>query len=187
MRAALRSGGFYAARVRLTAMLRLATLGAVCASVAACGAPAPRLALFPDSVPPKPHGSPGGTTMALFVDSARVRGLGEVLVDAQGHTLYAFTRDRRRFVTCAGPCATVWLPALLSATQIPVARGRVRNRLLSSFTNPTHGSVVSYDDYPLYAFTGDRARGLARGQGRFQFGGRWWAVSVTGRLVRRRS
>jgi predicted lipoprotein with Yx(FWY)xxD motif len=172
--------------VRLTAIVRLGALGAVCATAAACGAPTPRLALFPDSVPRKPHGSPGGTATALFIDDARVPGFGDVLVDEQGHTLYAFTRDRRRFVTCAGPCATVWLPALLAATQVPVARGRVRTRLLSSFTNPTHGSVASYDDYPLYAFAGDRAAGQARGQGRFQFGGRWWVVSVAGTLVRRR-
>ena len=154
-----------------------------CACLAGCGAPTPRLAPFPDVVPPKPRGSPGGTATELFVSSARVRGLGVVLVDAQRRTLYGFTRDRRQLVTCAGPCARVWLPALLSASQVPVARGGVRARLLSSFTNPTHGSVVAYADHPLYAFTGDRAPGVARGEGRFQFGGRWFAVSLAGRLV----
>ena len=48
-------------------------------------------------------------------------GLGKVLVDGRGHTLYLFAKDRRGKSSCTGKCAGFWppLPRLLQ-TGLPL-------------------------------------------------------------------
>src|SRR5437764_10509512 len=48
--------------------------------------------------------------------STRSTSLGSVLVDARGHTLYAFDLDRGTTSSCTGSCASLW-PAFLTATK----------------------------------------------------------------------
>src|SRR4051794_31120343 len=46
----------------------------------------------------------------------------QILVNAQGMTLYLFTSDKKNQSTCTGQCATYWPPVLLpSGTQAPSA------------------------------------------------------------------
>ena len=50
--------------------------------------------------------------------------LGKVLVDARGHTLYLFEKDKKGMSLCNGACAAYW-PAILSAAK-PRAGAGVR-------------------------------------------------------------
>src|SRR5580765_2970478 len=49
------------------------------------------------------------------VVSSATSGLGRILVDRRGHTLYLFEKDAMGKSTCTGTCAVYWPPALTSA------------------------------------------------------------------------
>jgi hypothetical protein len=42
---------------------------------------------------------------------------------------------------------------------------------------------VTYNGHPLYTFALDRLAGQVKGEGLFEFGARWYAVSASGRAV----
>jgi predicted lipoprotein with Yx(FWY)xxD motif len=47
--------------------------------------------------------------------------LGRILVDAGGHTLYLFEKDKGARSACAGTCATYWPPLLAQGKSRSVA------------------------------------------------------------------
>ena len=53
--------------------------------------------------------------------------LGNILVDAQGRTLYAFTNDKNGVSTCEGACADAWPSVAANGVTMPapVKRGAV--------------------------------------------------------------
>jgi predicted lipoprotein with Yx(FWY)xxD motif len=91
------------------------------------------------------------------VDSASVGGLGTVLVDSQGRTLYLFQKDSSGKSACLGACATAWPPLRASG-------------------KPTVGSA-------LYTFAGDQSAGQVTGQGSTAFGGSWFVLNTSGNQV----
>jgi predicted lipoprotein with Yx(FWY)xxD motif len=42
---------------------------------------------------------------------------------------------------------------------------------------------VTYAGHPLYYYVGDRKAGDVRGQGLNQFGGKWYALRPSGRVI----
>ena len=80
-------------------------------------------AAFGDTSSASPLRASKGALVAL-----RKTALGKVLVDARGHTLYLFKKDKRGRSACYGACATYW-PPLLSPAK-PRA-GKRRARLLA--------------------------------------------------------
>jgi len=86
--------------------------------------------------------SGGGVT----VSTASVKGLGTVLVDSKGDTLYLFLPDKHAKVTCTGACATVWPPLKLPAGErLQFLAGQYIDILLKegkrrsfSLANPPH-------------------------------------------------
>ncbi len=123
-------------------------------------------------------------TMSTLVTTRTISGLGTVLVNAQGRTLYAFTRDQHQRVTCTGSCAAIWLAQKLSTGQKPNAGGAARAGLLGSDKNPAGGNVITYAKWPLYTYTGDTGAGTANGEGLNLNGGRWYVVSPSGMLIK---
>jgi predicted lipoprotein with Yx(FWY)xxD motif len=105
--------------------------------------------------------------------------LGETLVDAEGRTLYAFTKDRGGVSTCYGDCAVTW-PAL-TLEGAPAAGAGVEASLLGAVKRKDGTSQVTYKDKPLYYFSGDQQPGDTNGQG---VGGSWFVVAPNGALVR---
>ena len=115
-----------------------------------------------------------GTTVAVAS-----RSLGDILVDAEGRTLYAFTKDQGDQSACSGQCADNW-PALTG----PATAGTdVQASLLSSAVQADGSSQVTYGGKPLYYFAGDKAPGDTKGQG---LNGVWWVVKGDGSLVQSR-
>ena len=49
------------------------------------------------------------------VVSTATTSLGRVLVDAHGHTLYLFGKDKNGKSACSGACATAWPPLIATA------------------------------------------------------------------------
>ena len=108
----------------------------------------------------------------------RSTGLGPVLVDARGLTLYLYTPDGTGASTCYGGCATAWPPLLAHGT--PVAGKGLKGSLLGT-TKRTDGTLqVTYAGHPLYLFAKDVKPGDTTGQA---VGGVWYALSATGAKV----
>ena len=151
-------------QVRLFAVALVAALGLVAAGIA--GASASRTA--------------GSQT----VKTRNVKGLGVVLVNSKGRTLYAFMPDKQRRVTCTGSCAHYWPPLKWKGSGKPTAGGSAKSKFLGSDKDPAGGKVVTYNKWPLYTYIGDTAAGQATGQGLDASGGKWYVISPSGKLVK---
>ncbi len=92
------------------AVLTLAACGAATASVGNNGGGA-----TPTVAPstPSPQTTPAPVAAVRTVS---VNGLGTVLADAQGRTLYYFVPERGGKVACLGQCASIWLPVPAPST-----------------------------------------------------------------------
>jgi predicted lipoprotein with Yx(FWY)xxD motif len=117
------------------------------------------------------------------ISSATIAGLGPVLVNAQGRTLYVFTPDHAKKVTCVSSCAAVWPPASLPSGQKPVAVGSVKQSLLGSDPDTAGGRAITYAGWPLYTYVADSAPGQVRGQALNLNGGLWYVISPSGKVI----
>ena len=105
--------------------------------------------------------------------------LGQILVDQNGRTLYAFTNDKGGASNCTGQCIATW-PALVSRQ--PAQPGPGVNRLLLAETTRAEGTTqATYGAWPLYYYAGDIGPGDVDGQG---VDGVWFVVGADGKLIR---
>lgn len=118
------------------------------------------------------------------VSSRSVSGLGKILVDSKGRTLYMFAPDKRKKVTCHAVCAKIWPPLFVPAGAKLVAAGGVKQALLKSDKDSTGGRVATYNGWPLYLYLGDRKAGDAAGQAVNMNGGLWYVMSVSGAVLK---
>ena len=125
--------------------------------------------------------SSSSSSSSATVRTGSVPGLGTVLVNSAGRTLYLFTTDKQSTPTCAGGCAVAW-PAL-TTTGTPTAGPGVRASLLGTVQGADGTTQVTYNHWPLYTFAGDAAVGEARGQGNLTDGGDWWVLDTAGSAV----
>lgn len=128
-------------------------------------------------------GSAAPTTGGVKISSATIPGLGSVLVNAQGRTLYIFAPDKDKKVTCVSACATIWPPAMLPSGQKPVATGSVKQSLLASDPDPAGGQVITYAGWPLYTYVADTSPGQHSGQALNLNGGLWYVISPAGKVI----
>jgi predicted lipoprotein with Yx(FWY)xxD motif len=116
----------------------------------------------------------------VTISSATVPGLGVILVNAEGRTLYTFAPDKKSTVTCTSSCASVWPPVTGEA---PAGAKQVKASLLSSDANPSGGKVVTYAGWPLYTYVADSAPGTATGQALNLNGGLWYVITPAGKVI----
>ena len=109
-------------------------------------------------------------------------GLGKVLVDQHGRTLYLFLKDRNGRSTCMGSCAHYW-PPLLSSVK-PRAHSGARASLLGLVRRPDGRRQVTYAGHPLYTFLLDTRPGQTNGEGSTNFGARWYVIAANGKAIR---
>jgi predicted lipoprotein with Yx(FWY)xxD motif len=162
----------------------LALISGVVFLAAGCGSSSSSGSSAPSSSPSSsstPSTSTGGA-MAT-VSTATVKGLGTVLVDNKGRTLYLFLPDKHAKVTCTGACATVWPPLKLAAGQKATVGGQAKMSMLGSDSDPAGGRVVTYDGWPLYTYVADTAAGSAIGQASNLNGGYWYVLSPSGAII----
>jgi predicted lipoprotein with Yx(FWY)xxD motif len=122
---------------------------------------------------------PGTTAHSVRISSTRVGGLGTVLVDGQGRTLYAMTPENPR-LACTGTCLWVWRPLTLTGEQRPVAGGQVDPRLLGSAPGPGGVRVVTYAGHRLHTYSEDAVPGTTGGEGLNISGGLWTTLAPSG-------
>jgi predicted lipoprotein with Yx(FWY)xxD motif len=113
----------------------------------------------------------------VSVNAADVAGLGKVLTDQNGKTLYLFTKDGTNppKSTCVGDCAEMWPPLLANGE---VLASGVEPGRLGTVTRPDGTVQVTVGNWPVYMYAGDTGPGQATGQG---LQDSWFAVTPEGR------
>jgi predicted lipoprotein with Yx(FWY)xxD motif len=114
------------------------------------------------------------------VSTART-GLGRIIVDGRGRTLYLFEKDRRGHSACSGSCAVYWPPLLTHGK--PIARGGAKQSLLGTIKRANGSRQVTYAGHPLYRYIQDTRRGQTKGEGSQLFGAGWDALSPAGKKI----
>jgi predicted lipoprotein with Yx(FWY)xxD motif len=121
------------------------------------------------------------TTRSNATVSLRKTNLGMILVNARGHTIYLFAKDRKGKSSCNGSCARFWPPVISKST--PIGGSGIKPSLLGR-TRRSNGTMqVTYNKHPLYTYALDKRAGQTKGEGSSFFGAKWWAVSASGRAV----
>ena len=166
-------------RLRLLAAAAVAVLGLVAAG---CGGGSSASSAPKSGVAGEEH-----SASSAAVTTRRISGLGVVLVNAKGRTLYVFMKDQRSRVTCTGACASFWPPLKWKGAGKPKAGGSAKTSLLSTVANPGGGRVVTYSKWPLYTYAGDSAAGQAKGEALNLNGGKWYVISAAGTLIKHKS
>ena len=134
------------------------------------------------SIPATTSSTPSATTAQISTKT--LPGLGTILVNGQGHTLYIFVPDKHKQVTCLSTCAQIWPPVKLSnAHKLPTLSGGARSSLLGSDPDPEGGHVATYAGWPLYTYISDSAPGQATGQGIETNGGLWYVLAPSGVVI----
>jgi predicted lipoprotein with Yx(FWY)xxD motif len=146
------------------ALLAACALG-MASAVAACG------------------GAAAPSTPRYELLARQIPGLGPVITDGQGFTLYMYGPDHQGASRCAGLCAQQWPPLVLPrGVSRPLAGRGVRAAMVGTVRRAGGQLQVTYNGWPLYLWIGDNAPGEATGQADDM--GLWYVVSVTGAVDR---
>ena len=121
--------------------------------------------------------SSSGAAVVLKVSQSD---LGMILTDADGRTLYAFTKDTAEKSACSGDCAANWPALTVVSGQQASAGDGATGEWIHSITRDDGTTQVSYGDHPLYYYAADTTAGDTNGQGT---GGIWFALTGDGQLV----
>jgi len=132
-------------------------IAAVAILLSACGG-----AGYGSSSAPPTHRVATGTGASVF-GTRSIPGIGTVLDDSKGFTLYRLSTDTRSKTTCLGECAQEW-PPLLATKGVPRTSPDV-NGTFATIRRPDGGTQVTFNGMPLYTFAGDSGPGQANGQG----------------------
>jgi predicted lipoprotein with Yx(FWY)xxD motif len=117
------------------------------------------------------------------VSTKSVPGVGTVLVNGKGQTLYMLTSEKGAKITCTASngCTKFWpeidLPSGVTAAK---AGAGVQASLLGTVKGAAGAMEVTYNGWPLYTFIGDSGAGVAKGQGQTSFGGTWFVLNSSG-------
>ena len=146
--------------------------------ITACGSSAPSgAAAGTSTTPPASSSSAANTTQGSAVISTRHTGLGTVLVNSQGRTIYWFAIDTPSKSNCSGSCAQFWPPVLGKAT---AASGTTLPKGFGTITRSGGKVQATYDGHPLYTYVADTSAGMTSGNGKNLSGGLWWAMTPSG-------
>jgi predicted lipoprotein with Yx(FWY)xxD motif len=122
-----------------------------------------------------PASTPAATGAVLAAAST---GLGTILVDGTGLTVYDFANDTGSTSTCSGGCAAIWRP-VAAPDPLPASLAGVPAELgQTARTDGTEQLTVA--GHPVYTYQGDDAPGQTNGNGITLNGGLWTAVSPDG-------
>lgn len=103
--------------------------------------------------------------------------LGDVLVDADGMTVYVFTADTGGVSTCTDACAETWPAVTADSAELPDGLDAA---IFSVSEAPDGSFQLAAGNQPLYTFSGDAAPGDTNGQG---VGGVWFVVGADGQMI----
>jgi len=129
----------------------------------------------------------GGSTAASASSGAgaaidaKKSGLGTILVDSKGMSLYLFEKDKGPKSSCSGACAAAWPP--VTSTGAATAGAGIAKAKLGTTTRSDGTKQVTYNGHPLYTYAGDSSPGQTKGEALKQFGAEWYLLSPAGKKV----
>jgi predicted lipoprotein with Yx(FWY)xxD motif len=129
------------------------------------------------AAPAPPRTASGGPATLGVANS----GLGKILVDSSGRTIYLFKQDSGTTSACSGACASAWPPVRASGK--PSVGGGANASLIGTTARSDGTPQVTYNGHPLYLYEGDEKPGDTNGQGLTGFGAPWWVLSPAGNQV----
>ncbi|WP_420572615.1 hypothetical protein [Kordia sp.] len=100
---------------------------------------------------------PDSPTVQLSNDAA----LGSILTDADGNTLYFFSRDTKDTSVCLGGCLNAW--PIFYTENVSVATG-LNTADFATITRTDGQLQTTYKGWPLYYFANDSAAGDTNGE-----------------------
>jgi predicted lipoprotein with Yx(FWY)xxD motif len=160
-------------------LLALLAPAVVAIAVAGCGGSSNHSA---NSAPAQAGMNPGAaaSSTSATVDVRKTK-LGQILVDAKGHSLYLFEQDKGTASTCYGACASLWPPLTVSGS--PKAGAGIAASKLATTKRKDGQAEVTYNGHPLYYYAGDQKPGDTTGEGLNQFGAPWDVLSTAGKGI----
>ena len=122
----------------------------------------------------------GGATAAsgTKLATADVAGLGKVVVDGNGRTVYIFDKDTSGKSNCEGDCLAKW-PVVPAGEGTPQLDG-IDASLVGSVTRSDGSKQLSVGGLPIYLFAQDTKAGEAKGQA---VGDVWWVIGADGKKI----
>ena len=117
----------------------------------------------------------GATAQGVALGVAETPELGQFLVDANGMTLYVFTKDTPDTSNCYDKCAENWPPAYAEGATLPDGVSGE----LSTITRTDGTEQLAFNGWPLYTFAKDKAAGDVTGQG---VGDVWYVAATSGEV-----
>jgi predicted lipoprotein with Yx(FWY)xxD motif len=131
--------------------------------------------------------SPGSAAKpSTSFSTANVSGVGTVVVDGSGRTVYILTSGGQTNVPCtaASGCTGLWptLPLPSGVTAAKAGTG-VKASLLGTKKLSDGKTYPTYNGWLVYEYSGDSGPGQAKGQGIKSFGGTWYALDASGNPV----
>lgn len=103
-------------------------------------------------------GSDAGGGGAGLVSTAEVDGT-ELLVDAEGHTLYTAEVEKDGEIHCVDACAKFWEPVLATDADVDAANS-AQGDGFGTVERPDGESQLTHDGLPLYTFAEEGAGAL---------------------------
>lgn len=131
----------------------------------------------PTAAEPTEAAPPTGEGLIAVADS----GLGQIVTDPAGWTLYMFVPDEAGVPTCVADCAGNWPPLLVEDGVELLAGEGIDPALLSTVAHPEGGTQLKLGNWPLYYFANDGAAGDTNGQG---VGDVWFVIGADGEPIR---
>lgn len=107
-------------------------------------------------------------------------GAGQIVVDANGMSVYFFTKDVKDSGTsaCTGACIAAW-PPVLTESDSPAVDGVAGT--VGTIETPEGKKQVTINGLPVYYYIQDKAAGDITGQGVNDV---WYLVSPAGEMVK---
>ena len=162
--------GWLAARTVLPGLAAVAAAGLL----AACGSAGTHAAGGKAHTPASPH--------SVVVSARKLPGVGTVLVNRSGKTLYSPQQEAHGKILCTGSCLSFWFPVPAGAGALQAPSGVTG--ALGTIHRPGGRTQLTYNGKPLYTFRLDLTPGQAHGNNfTDHFGGTsftWHAITTSG-------
>jgi predicted lipoprotein with Yx(FWY)xxD motif len=128
---------------------------------------------------PASEAEPEGKATPISLGEAS--GVGKVLVDSEGMTLYYFEKDQKGSgkSKCESACAEAWPP--LTTEGEPEAMAGVKAAMLGTIEREDGSTQVTYAGWPLYTFVEDQKPGEDNGTDSKAFGASWYPLHSNGK------
>jgi predicted lipoprotein with Yx(FWY)xxD motif len=106
-------------------------------------------------------GGGSGSTGAQIATSTSA-GVGPILVDSTGKTLYFADGETASTINCTGDCLGFWTPLSVTGNATPKVAGGL-TETVATIQRGDGKTQITYNGHPLYTFQLDTSKGQAKG------------------------